>query len=147
MKAETLNPKQIVLDTFREMDSKQTHDPFYRLCADDYTFHYPLSPEPLNRKKSLEITDNIHKAFSNVKHTIQDAFVSGNKVVVRGFFSGTHTSEYNGISATGKLVKAPFIDIIEVNDKGKFKNEWLQFDTLGFMQQLGAVPVLESVHN
>ena len=44
-----------------------------------------------------------------------------------------------GISATGKQVTVTAIDITHVAD-GKIVEHWGQMDTLGLLQQFGALP-------
>jgi len=65
--------------------------------------------------------------------------VEGDKVVERFTFTGTHKGEYMGHSPTNKKVTMWAICIVRVAG-GKFVEEWERMDTLGLMQQLGAVP-------
>jgi len=83
-----------------------------------------------------------HTAFSKMQHIIEDMIAEGDKVVARFTFRATHTGEFRGIAPTDKQVEFPGIAIWCIAD-GKIVEEWAAFDTLGFMQQLGAVPTLE----
>ena len=56
--------------------------------------------------------------------------------------TGTHHGEYMGVPATGKKVKFSWITIYRIAD-GKVAEEWLVFDQLGLLQQLGAVKRFE----
>ena len=71
---------------------------------------------------------------------ILDTIEAGNKVVLRGVFTGTHTGTFNGIPATGKSIRASWIDISEFDSNGKVLNEWVEIDSVGMMQQLGVIP-------
>ena len=53
--------------------------------------------------------------------------------------SGTHVGEINGIPATGKKISVDAITIHRM-EGGKIAESWEVWDTLGFLQQLGAVP-------
>jgi predicted ester cyclase len=44
-----------------------------------------------------------------------------------------------GIPATGKAIHVKYIDIWSVQD-GKLKDNWIQRDMLGLMQQVGVMP-------
>lgn len=79
-------------------------------------------------------------AFPDFAHQIEDVIENGNKVVLRGIFTGTHKGTFNGIAATNKSVSASWIDISEYDTEGKVINEWVELDTMGMMQQLGVIP-------
>ena len=52
---------------------------------------------------------------------------------------GTHVGEINGIPPTGRSVRVDAIAIHKVTG-GKIAESWEVWDTLGFRQQIGAVP-------
>jgi predicted ester cyclase len=70
---------------------------------------------------------------------IEDEVAEGNKVAARGYFTGTHQGGFMGIPATNKTIHVKYIDIWTVED-GKLKDNWIQMDMLGLMQQLGVIP-------
>ena len=78
-------------------------------------------------------------AFGDLQVVIEDEIAEGNKVVSRGYFTGTHKDTFMGIPATGKHFTIKYIDIWTVVD-GKLKENWVQMDMLGLLQQLGAIP-------
>jgi predicted ester cyclase len=78
-------------------------------------------------------------AFPDSWYIIEDAIAEGDKVVLSGTFSGTHKSEFMGIAATGNEVTGTWIGIYRTKD-GKLVERWLEYDSLGFFQQLGVVP-------
>jgi predicted ester cyclase len=78
-------------------------------------------------------------AFPDMRVVIEDEVAEGNKVAARGYFTGTHQGEFMSIPPTGKPVRVKYIDIWTVAD-GKLKDNWIQMDMLGLMQQLGVVP-------
>jgi predicted ester cyclase len=63
----------------------------------------------------------------------------GDKVAVRLNVTGTHKGELQGIPPTGKKVSFSAMDFITLID-GKVAEEWMNADTMGLMQQIGAVP-------
>jgi predicted ester cyclase len=79
-------------------------------------------------------------AFPDLHVTFEEEFADGDYVIHRGYVTGTHQGEFQGIPPTGKPVKIKFVDIWRVV-KGKAVENWVQMDMLGLMQQLGVLPV------
>jgi steroid delta-isomerase-like uncharacterized protein len=78
-------------------------------------------------------------AFPDIQATIEDLIAEGDKVVARLTVRGTHPGELQGIPATGKQATITAIDIVRIAN-GKFVEHWAQYDQLGMMQQIGAIP-------
>jgi predicted ester cyclase len=81
-------------------------------------------------------------AFPNLRVTIDDQIVKGNKVVTRWTAQGTHLGELMGIPSTGREVTVTGIAIGRIA-ANKVVEYWGSFDALGLIQQLGAIPSLE----
>jgi steroid delta-isomerase-like uncharacterized protein len=110
------------------------------LFAPDFVEHEQLPPGiPNNREGVKVLTSMLRSAFPDFKATIDDIVAEGDKVVIRMSWSGTQKGEFMGIPATGKRVSIGVIDIIRIAD-GKFVEHWGQMDSMGMMQQLGAIP-------
>jgi hypothetical protein len=54
--------------------------------------------------------------FSNVSFTIANAFGQGNKIVKHWNFKGTHTGDFFGILATGKIVDIDGVTLVTMKD-------------------------------
>ena len=78
-------------------------------------------------------------AFPDCDFTLDDIFVEGDKSAVRYTVTGTHKGAFMGIPPTNKKVVFWEIDIYRFAN-GKLVEIWGRLDTLGFMQQLGAIP-------
>lgn len=78
-------------------------------------------------------------AFPDLHYTLDDMVVEGDKLAARYTMTGTHKGEFMGFPATNKKVTVRAIAIDRIVG-GKFVEEWGMYDTLGLMQQLGAVP-------
>ena len=63
----------------------------------------------------------------------------GDKVVTRYTVSGTHQGEFFGVPGTGERITMSGISIDRFED-GKMVEEWPEYDLLGVMRQIGAVP-------
>ena len=81
-------------------------------------------------------------AFPDFHRTMEDIIAEGDKVVARYTATGTHRGEFMGTQATGRQVKFAWITIYRIAH-GKVAEEWLLFDGLGHMRQIGATTSLE----
>jgi predicted ester cyclase len=61
------------------------------------------------------------------------------KVVIRWTMRATHQGELMGIAPTGKPVTVTGIDIFRLS-AGKLAEMWQNWDQLGMLQQVGALP-------
>ncbi len=61
-------------------------------------------------------------------------------MVSRYTMGGTHQGEFFGVPATGKRVEITGIQIDRFDESGKLVEEWPEYDLLGAMQQMGAIP-------
>ncbi len=78
-------------------------------------------------------------AFPDLHFTVEDIIAEGDKVVARLTVRGTQQGAFMGIPPTGKKVASTAIDINRIVDD-KSVEHWIEMDTLGLLQQLGAVP-------
>ena len=86
-----------------------------------------------------QIAIRYREAFPDLHLTIADMIVEGDKVVIRWASSGTHQGNLQGIAPTGKNFSISGIHIARFAD-GKIVEEWVNWDTLGMMKQLGIIP-------
>ena len=66
----------------------------------------------------------------------------GDKVVTRWIGQGTHQGELMGVAPTGNQLTFTGITIHRI-EATKIVEEWSNWDALGLMQQIGAVPTQE----
>jgi len=79
------------------------------------------------------------KGFSDINFVVDEIFGSGDRVVKRWTFSGTHTGEFSGVAPTGKRISVKGVSVTRIVD-GKIEEELDYMDDLGFLQQLGVIP-------
>lgn len=113
---------------------------FAALLADDLVEHEAAPGLTPTKKGVLEFFAVNRRAFPDMRMDVEDVIASGDKVVVRGRFSGTQQGPLMGMPPTGKHVSVEFLDITRMGDDGLAHEHWGVMDTLGMMQQLGAVP-------
>jgi predicted ester cyclase len=81
--------------------------------------------------------------FPDLSTSIEDMFVSGDKLAVTLIWRGTHTGLYGGVPATGKPVEVRDSAIWHFADGKVIEILTLQ-DQFGMLKQIGYLP--ESVH-
>jgi predicted ester cyclase len=130
--------KALISRIFEEGMNGNRPEVYDETIAPDYV-NYDF-PAPAPGVEGFKIVDAMFKAaFPDMRVTIEEEIAEGDKVATRGYFSGTHKGEFMGIPPTGKTIKVGYIDIWRVAN-GRGKDNWVQMDMLGLMQQLGVVP-------
>jgi predicted ester cyclase len=81
-----------------------------------------------------------HQALPDATYTVEDQVAEGDKVVSRWTARGTHQGEFFGVAPTGNRVEFTGIQIDRFDESGKLIEEWPEYDLLGAMRQLGAIP-------
>jgi steroid delta-isomerase-like uncharacterized protein len=116
--------------TDRHVEMINTHNPDLvdRYVAPDYIDHNVLASH--GREAARQFWTAFFTGLPDVKVTREDLIVSGDRVVGRFTFRGTHTGELLGIPATGQTVEMRTIDI------------WRVADGMQVFQQLGVLPPL-----
>ena len=110
------------------------------LVADDYTGYDPAMPERTRGPEGVkEFYNQFIAAYPDASVTIEEQIAEGDWVATRWTGRGTQKGDLMGIPATGKQVTVSGITLSRIAG-GKIAEEWTNWDTLGMMVQLGAVP-------
>jgi steroid delta-isomerase-like uncharacterized protein len=109
------------------------------LVSPDYIGYDPSQPQPSRGPAGVkEFTQQYLSAFPDGNVTVDEQIAEGDTVATRWTGRGTHRGGLLGIPPTGKEVTVSGITISRLKD-GKVVEEWTIWDTLGMLQQLGAV--------
>jgi steroid delta-isomerase-like uncharacterized protein len=111
------------------------------IYAPDVLVHDCSSPEDIVGLDALkEYYSYTHKAFPDLQATMDETIVKGEKIIWVWTFSATNTGPFHtpmgDIPATGKKVQFSGVAIDRV-DEGKLVEEWVYFNVLQVLQQLG----------
>lgn len=109
------------------------------VIADDGVEHDPLPGLGTDKAGGLATLKALVEAFPDMKVEVHHVIADGDKVAVNSTVRATHSGDFMGIPATGKSVEMGGIDIVRVNDEGKFVEHWGIFDAAGLMMQLGVI--------
>lgn len=112
---------------------------FDEVFASHYVDHTPMPGTEGTKEGFRAVANGLQAALPDAHTTIDDVVAEGDKVAYRWEFSGTHRGPLMGIPATGKTVTIAGISIDRIAD-GQIVERWSQVDSLGLLQQLGAIP-------
>lgn len=96
-------------------------------------FNPPLPPGSTGTKALIS---GLRGMFPDLKLTIEDAAVEGDRVWIRMRAIGTNGGSIMGKPATGRKMEIDVIDICRVSD-GKIVEHWGVPDQLGMLEQVG----------
>ena len=102
---------------------------------------YGIEPGPVNREALKQFVTGFRTGIPNLNFAIEDLIAEGDKVVGRFATTGTHRGPLMGIPPTGKTSSVSAIVIFRFANS-KIVEAWVNFDALGMMQQLGAIPAM-----
>jgi steroid delta-isomerase-like uncharacterized protein len=111
---------------------------FDELIAADFIGHNPDWPiHGLEGYKQFYAATR--SAFPDMRFSIEDQIAEGDRVVLRLTGTGTHQGELRGIPPSGKRITMTGMVIFR-SAGGRVAEGWYNYDTLGLLQQIGAIP-------
>jgi steroid delta-isomerase-like uncharacterized protein len=130
-----VDAKAVVSRLYDELWSQGSLELADELIDDGYLGHAPgrslaRGPEGI-RKLAAEWREGV----PDLKFEIHAQHAEGSRCVTRLTASGTHTGDWLGIPATGKVLSLSGISIARVAG-GKVVSEWSEFDGMGLLGQL-----------
>lgn len=100
-----------------------------------HTYYAPGGGGSFGLEDRLDDERYFFEAFSEIRTSIDEALVDGDRVAARITMSCRHTGSYQGIEATGKAIRIPYMEMIHYED-GLILDEWAEFDMMGILNQL-----------
>jgi steroid delta-isomerase-like uncharacterized protein len=108
------------------------------ILAPDYMGQAP--PETMQGREGYrQLVSKYKGALPDLQFTIDDMVAERDLVTIRWSNNWTHQGELEGMAATGVKGETTGTTMLKIAD-GKVVNEWSNWDALGFMQQVGAIP-------
>lgn len=132
--------KQLVHRFYEEVVNGGDIDKIDELVSEDFVEHEEFPGISQDREGVKDFFRLLRSGFPDVHFTAEDVISEGELAAARFTMTGTQEGEYMGVPSTGKQVTVSGIDIIRVRE-GKCVEHWGQFDAMGLLQQLGALPV------
>jgi steroid delta-isomerase-like uncharacterized protein len=110
------------------------------LIDPDWVNHDPTNPEGFRGiEGAKQFVEVYRSAFPDVHITIEEQVAEGDMVATRWTARGTHQGELSGIPASGNQVTVRGMSMDRISG-GKIVETWDNYDALGMMQQIGAIP-------
>jgi len=106
---------------------------FGEIHTENYIQHSGRSPNGLAAQ--IENFRTIFARMPDVRATVEDRIIQGDKIVARMTFTATHTQPMQGIAPTGRRFTLKTIDIWRV-ENGKLAEHWDVVDYAGLQKQL-----------
>lgn len=117
-------------------------DVYDEVLAPDFVDHDPQSPFAGARRgpQLMRATAILYRtAFPDLVVVIEAQYEAGDVIITRWTVSGTQTGGLPGLPPTRKRVAVSGVQIDRFKDD-TIVESWRYWDTLGMLQQLGAVP-------
>ena len=124
---------------FHEAVGKGSAQALQEEFAPNYVAHFPGVPVPLDSEGFNQLVNVFATGFPDSHFDLDDVFAVGDKVVTRWRVQGTNTGSLFGMPATNKSATFTGITINRIAGD-KIAEQWVNFDALGMMQQLGLLP-------
>jgi steroid delta-isomerase-like uncharacterized protein len=119
-------------------------DGFDEIIAPDAVDHDPYNPNAEEGLEGLKKTVAMYReAFPDLSFTVDDQVAEGDRVATRWTGTGTMKGELMGLEPNGKQSTVTGIAIDRI-ENGKVVETWGNWDTLGLMQNIGAIPEEEA---
>jgi steroid delta-isomerase-like uncharacterized protein len=133
--------KAIVRRAFEEVYTNRRPEAADEIYSADFIDHDPTAPDEMRRgREGVQQQAAMYAgAFPDVQMTVEDQLADGDRVATRWSARGTHEGELMGVPASGSAVTISGITIARVAE-GQIQEEWTNWDGLGLMQQIGAMP-------
>ena len=109
------------------------------LVAADFVELDPLPGQRQGREGLKEVIGMLRAAFPDIHWVVDETVASGDKVVTRFTWTGTHRGTFLGVPASGRSVNVKGV-VIDRLVGGKMTDSRILMDNLTMMQQLGVIP-------
>jgi steroid delta-isomerase-like uncharacterized protein len=97
------------------------------LFSPEYELHPGCNAKGLSLDETKDLYRRLYEAFPDLKHSLDEQFEAGDKVVTVWTATGTHKAEFLGAEASGDEVTFSGINVYTVAD-GKFVRSDVSWD-------------------
>jgi steroid delta-isomerase-like uncharacterized protein len=109
------------------------------LVVEDFVELDPLPGQSPGREGLKQVIREMRTSFPDMHWKAEEMIAEGEKVCTRFTWTGTQRGPFLGIPATGRTIAVKGV-VIDRLIAGKMVDSRILMDTLGIMQQLGAIP-------
>lgn len=102
--------------------------------------HDCSEPEPIRGLAALKTYyRGSHEGLPDFRMEFPETLLAGDRMVLRWTVSGTHTGSLRGLPPTGRALRFSGVAIERVAG-GRIVEEWVEYNPLVILQQLGLAP-------
>ncbi len=113
-------------------------------ATDNWVDHEAFAGLSPGREGIGEFLALIRSAFPDVRFTVDEVLVAGDRAVCRVRISGTHLGEFMGAPPTGNSFEVQTIDILRM-EGDRAAEHWGVTDMMSMMEQLGLAEPAETI--
>jgi len=133
--------KALVRRYFEDAFSRGDLDALDEIVAPGAVEHDPQDPYagetgPEGARHSIEM---YRAAFPDLRFDVEEQIAEGDLVATRFTGTGTHDGDLPDLPASHRRSTVTGIAMNRIED-GRIAETWVNWDTLGMLQQLGAIP-------
>jgi predicted ester cyclase len=129
--------RALAADAFARFNEREDRDTFFDAYNPDVVLHgYPGGLQGLDGLRRFH--EALWGAFPDVRLTVEDLVVDGNRAALRYRLQGTHRGDYLGVAPTGVGFDVEGLTLLRLAD-GRVVEEWHSPTELAILRQLGAV--------
>ncbi len=115
----------------------------FRSFAENFVELNPLPGQGPGRAGLADVLGMMFAGFPDLRWTLHDTLVEGDRVMGFSTWTGTHEGEFMGIPATGRTATIEAWTIDRFRD-GIFVESRIIMDVAGLLGQLGVLPAPEA---
>ncbi len=126
---------------FEEVWNQKNEKAIDEMC-DENVVANGLTDAEGNTIRGIESYKNLFRtfisAYPDIKITVEDTVIEGNKIAARCKVTATHTGEGLGLTPTDQPIEITGLAIVQLKN-GKIVEAWNEFDFMKMYTQLGAL--------
>jgi steroid delta-isomerase-like uncharacterized protein len=109
------------------------------LCDPSLVDHNPAPDHEPTLAGFKQKVAGFNAVFPDLEEDLQEIIASSDTVATRWVLTGSQHQELMGIPASGRRITVEGMNFYRLRE-GRVTDIWTQFDGVGMMQQLGAIP-------
>jgi steroid delta-isomerase-like uncharacterized protein len=129
--------EKLVRRIFEEAVNRGRTDVIGELYAEDFIDHSPGPNQAQGPKGIVEVVQQYRTAIPDLKVTVEDIIIAGDRVITRETWRGTHRHELGDLLPTNAPFVATRIHIFRL-ENGRVAEEWTAGSILDRLQSIAA---------
>lgn len=130
--------KKLIRDHYEAFVHRQDAEAVRGQLAEDFVDHEMPPGTPRGPEPGLRWSEMLHRAFPDMRVTIEDMVAEGDRVAVRATWTGTHRGEFPPLNLPATNRSFTFTGMVFWRIEGdRIAERWATLDRMALMQQLG----------